>query len=74
MKFSNTIKTVLKIYQKYVKNSVWFGTGVHVCIVYHRICPDFRSQSILKENQKNTRPFGTVECAKRKAWKKSYFV
>ena len=27
MKFSNTIKTVLKIYQKYVKNSVWFGTG-----------------------------------------------
>ena len=62
MKFLNTIKTVLKIYQKYVKN-----TGVHLCIVYHRICPDFRSQSILKENQKNTRPFGTVECAKRKA-------
>ena len=28
MKFSNTIKTVLKIYQKYVKNSVWFGTGL----------------------------------------------
>ena len=28
MKFSNTIKTVLKIYQKYVKNSVWFGTGI----------------------------------------------
>ena len=27
MKFSNTIKTVLKIYQKYVINSVWFGTG-----------------------------------------------
>ena len=27
MKFSNTIKTVLKIYKKYVKNSVWFGTG-----------------------------------------------
>ena len=27
MKFSNTIKTVLKIYQKYVKNSVWFGKG-----------------------------------------------
>ena len=27
MKFSNTIKTVLKIHQKYVKNSVWFGTG-----------------------------------------------
>ena len=27
MKCSNTIKTVLKIYQKYVKNSVWFGTG-----------------------------------------------
>ena len=27
MKFSNTIKAVLKIYQKYVKNSVWFGTG-----------------------------------------------
>ena len=27
MKFSNTIKTVLKTYQKYVKNSVWFGTG-----------------------------------------------
>ena len=27
MKFSNTIKTVLRIYQKYVKNSVWFGTG-----------------------------------------------
>ena len=27
MKFSNTIKTVLKIYPKYVKNSVWFGTG-----------------------------------------------
>ena len=24
MKFSNTIKTVLKIYQKYVKNSVWY--------------------------------------------------
>ena len=30
MKFSNTIKTVLKIYQKYVKNSVWFGTGLQV--------------------------------------------
>ena len=28
MKFSNTIKTVLKIYEKYVKNSVWFGTGL----------------------------------------------
>ena len=28
MKFSNTIKTVLKIYQKYVKNSVWFGKRV----------------------------------------------
>ena len=27
MKFSNTIKTVLKIDQKYVKNSVWFSTG-----------------------------------------------
>ena len=27
MKFSNTIKTVLKIYQKYAKFSVWFGTG-----------------------------------------------
>ena len=27
MKFSNTIKTVLKIYQEYVKSSVWFGTG-----------------------------------------------
>ena len=27
MKFSNRIKTVLKIYPKYVKNSVWFGTG-----------------------------------------------
>ena len=27
MKFSNTIKTVLKKYQKYVTNSVWFGTG-----------------------------------------------
>ena len=27
MKFSNTMKTVLKIYQKYVTNSVWFGTG-----------------------------------------------
>ena len=27
MKFSNTIKTVLKIYQKYVKNSVSSGTG-----------------------------------------------
>ena len=24
MKFSNTIKTRLKIYQKYVKNSVWY--------------------------------------------------
>ena len=28
MKFSNTITTVLKIYQKYVKNSVWFGKRV----------------------------------------------
>ena len=28
MKFSNTIKTVLKIYQKYVKNSVWLGKRV----------------------------------------------
>ena len=28
MKFSNTIKTVLKIYEKYVKNSVCFGTGL----------------------------------------------
>ena len=27
MKFSNTVKTVLKIYQKYVRNSVWFATG-----------------------------------------------
>ena len=27
MKFSNTMKTDLKIYQKYVKNSVWCGTG-----------------------------------------------
>ena len=37
MKFSNTIKTVLKIYQKYVKNSVWFGMGkvlrqLHGCL------------------------------------------
>ena len=32
MKFSNTIKTVLKIYQKYVKNSVWFGTHGLVCM------------------------------------------
>ena len=30
MKFSNTIKTVLKIYQKNVKNSVWFGTGYYI--------------------------------------------
>ena len=27
MKFSNAIKTVLKIYQKYVKNTVWFGVN-----------------------------------------------
>ena len=27
MNFSNTIETLLKVYQKYVKNSVWFGTG-----------------------------------------------
>ena len=28
MKFSNAIKTVLKIYQKCVKNSLWFGTSL----------------------------------------------
>ena len=33
MKFSNTIKTVLKIYQKYVKNSVWFGTGEPIIVI-----------------------------------------
>ena len=35
MKFSNTIKTVLKIYQKYVKNSVWFGTGRDTRVLPH---------------------------------------
>ena len=35
MKFSNTIKTVSKIYQKYVKNSVWFGTGLDMTVSNH---------------------------------------
>ena len=36
MKFSNKIKTVLKIYQKYVKNSVWFGTGQYLLMYSFR--------------------------------------
>ena len=40
MKFSNTIKTVLKIYKKYVKNSVWFGTGRNCrCVRRHEKTP-----------------------------------
>ena len=35
MKFSNTIKTVVKIYEKCVKNSVWFGTGYIGNLVTH---------------------------------------
>ena len=38
MKSSNTIKTVLKIYQKYVKNSVWFGTGGLALFLLRNFC------------------------------------
>ena len=38
--FSNTIKTVLKIYQKYVENGVWFGTG---CVSFKREVSFFSS-------------------------------
>ena len=50
MKFSNTIKTVLKIYQKYVKNSVWFGTG-RVSVVFQLF--DFQLSMLLEVHNNN---------------------
>ena len=44
MKFSNTIKTVLKIYQKYVKNSVWFGTGQHTILFFQLLDVRYKFQ------------------------------
>ena len=48
MNFSNTIKTVLKVYQKYVKNSVWFGMGIH----YNRRI--FNQHRLLGEKKNDT--------------------
>ena len=56
MKFSNTIKTVLKIYQKYVKNSVWFGTGTLPFIDILKKDADLESVSEIKTTNGQCHP------------------
>ena len=58
MKFSNTIKTVLKIYQKYVKNSVWFGMGIHYnrrIFNQHRLLGEKKNDTWIYEDKKMLR-------------------